>query len=122
MCTLPLESSTVWCVLLVCQHYYPATAAAGCPAEVNDCAIKIVHWPRTHTPRARTHTHTRMYVCMYVYTWVDHLIPGLFFFVSELADLAASWSCLLQSSVLVLVRTYSSVPATDEITFGSHLV
>ena len=33
----------------------------------------------------------------------------------------ASSSCLLQSSVLALVCTYSSVPATDKSTSGSHI-
>ena len=41
------------------------------------------------------------------------------FFVREWVDLTASWSCLLRSSVLILVCTYSSVPATDESTSGS---
>ena len=43
-------------------------------------------------------------------------------FVSEWVDIRASWSCLLQSSVLVLVCTYSSVPATDESTSSSHFL
>jgi len=47
---------------------------------------------------------------------------GTDFFVSERVDLPASWSCLLRSSVLVLVYTYSSVPATDESTSGSHFL
>ena len=57
-------------------------------------------------------------------TRTDHLIPGLcfFFFVSERVDLTASWSCFLRSSVLVLVCTYSNVPATDESTSGSHFL
>jgi hypothetical protein len=52
----------------------------------------------------------------------DHLMPGLIFFVSERVDIPASWSCLLRSSVLVLVCTYSSVPATDESTSGGHFL
>jgi len=47
---------------------------------------------------------------------------GTDFCVSERVDLPASWSCLLRSSVLVLVWTYSSVPATDESTSGSHFL
>ena len=43
-------------------------------------------------------------------------------FVSEWVDLPASWSCLLQNSVLVLVCTYSSAPATHESTSGSQLL
>ena len=45
-----------------------------------------------------------------------------FFFLSKWVDLPASWSCLLQNSVLVLVCTYSSAPATDESTSGSHFL
>jgi hypothetical protein len=41
-------------------------------------------------------------------------------FVSKWADLTASWSSVLPSSVLVLVCTYTSVPVTDESTPGSH--
>ena len=41
-------------------------------------------------------------------------------FLSEWVDLPASWYCLLQNSVLVFVCTYSSAPATDESTSGSH--
>jgi len=40
--------------------------------------------------------------------------------VSERIDLPVSWSCLLRSSVLVLVCTYSRISATDESTSGSH--
>ena len=40
--------------------------------------------------------------------------------MSGRVDLLASWSCLLRSSVLVLVCTYFSVPATDENTSGSQ--
>ena len=47
---------------------------------------------------------------------------GTDFFVSEWTNLTANWSCLLQSSVLMLVCTYSSVPATDESTSGSHFL
>ena len=47
---------------------------------------------------------------------------GTDFFVSEWVDLPASWSCLLPNSVLVLVCTYSSAPATDESTSGSHFL
>ena len=47
---------------------------------------------------------------------------GTDFFVSEWIHLPASWSCLLQNSVLVLVCTYSSAPATDESTSGSHFL
>ena len=47
---------------------------------------------------------------------------GTDFFVSEWVDLTASRACLLRSSVLVLVCTYSSVPATDESTSGSHFL
>ena len=47
---------------------------------------------------------------------------GADFFVSEWVDLPASWSCLLQNSVLVLVCTYSSTPATDKSTSGSHFL
>ena len=47
---------------------------------------------------------------------------GTDFFVSAWVDLPASWSCLLQNSVLVLVCTYSSAPATDESTSGSHFL
>ena len=39
-----------------------------------------------------------------------------------LSYLSASWSCLLQNNVLVLVSTYSSAPATDESTSGSHFI
>ena len=53
-------------------------------------------------------------------TWSDHLIPGLIFFLSECVDLPASWSCLLQNSVLVLLCSYSSAPTTDESTSGSQ--
>jgi len=35
--------------------------------------------------------------------------------MSEKVDLTASWSCLLLSSVLVIVCIYSSVPATSTI-------
>jgi hypothetical protein len=45
---------------------------------------------------------------------------GTDFFVSDSVDLTACWSCLLRSSVLVLVCTYSGVPATDESSSGSH--
>jgi len=47
---------------------------------------------------------------------------GTDFVVSEWLDVVDGWSCLLGSSVLVLVCTYSSVPATDESTFGSHFL
>jgi hypothetical protein len=47
---------------------------------------------------------------------------GTEFFASEWVDLPASWSCLLQNSVLVLVCTCSSTPATDENTSGSHFL
>ena len=47
---------------------------------------------------------------------------GTDFFVSELVDLPASLSCLLQNSVLVLLCTYSSASATDESTSGSHIL
>ena len=47
---------------------------------------------------------------------------GTDFFVSEYIDLMASWSCLLQNSVLVLVCTYFSAPAIDESTSGSHFL
>ena len=55
-------------------------------------------------------------------TWIDHLILGLIFLVSEWVDLPASSSCLLQNGVLVLVCTYSSAPANDENTSGSHFL
>jgi len=54
-------------------------------------------------------------------TWAGHLIPRLNF-VSERVDLMASWSCLLRSSVHVLVCTYSSILATDESTSGSQFL
>ena len=47
---------------------------------------------------------------------------GTDFFVSEWVDLLASWSCLLQNSVPVLLCTYSSAPATDVSTSGSHFL
>ena len=47
---------------------------------------------------------------------------GTDFFVSEWVDLQASWSCLLQNSVPMPVSTYSSAPATDESTSGSHVL
>jgi hypothetical protein len=45
---------------------------------------------------------------------------GTDIFMSERVDLLVSWSCLLRSSVLLLVCTYSSGPATSESTSGSH--
>jgi len=59
--------------------------------------------------------------CFIFYTRPDLLIPGLIF-VSERVDIPASWSCLLRSSVLMLVCTYSSLPATDESTSDSHIL
>ena len=47
---------------------------------------------------------------------------GTDFFVSEWVYLPASWSCLLQNNVLVLVCTYFSAPATDESISGSHFL
>jgi hypothetical protein len=47
---------------------------------------------------------------------------GTDFFVSERVDLPASWCCLLQSSVLVLVHTYSIIPATHKSISGSHFL
>ena len=65
------------CALLT-YHYYPATYAAVCPAEVNDCAIKA---------RARTHTHIRVRVCVYVYIYIYILYIHTYIYIQGVSRL-----------------------------------